>query len=141
MHPSVFKVFEEICRAGKIRGAVLEIGATPDDSTLLNLPSLAGAAEKIGINKTGSSRFRDFKILEADANDMACFPEQRFDVVLCNAVLEHDRFFWKTLAEIRRVVRVGGLVVIGTPGYRQLHFEPKPPVARPWRERERCAHA
>ena len=125
MHPTVFDVFEEICRAREIRGAVLEIGATPDDSTLLNLPSLAGANEKIGINKTGGSRFRDFTILEADANNMTGFPDQRFDAVLCNAVLEHDRFFWMTLAEIRRVVRVGGLVVIGAPGYRQLPFEPK----------------
>jgi len=125
MHPAVFNVFEEICRAREIRGAVLEIGATPDDSTLLNLPSLAGAAEKIGINKTGGSRFQNFTILEVDANDMTCFPDRRFDAVLCNAVLEHDRFFWKTLAEIRRVVRVGGLVVIGTPGYRQLPFETK----------------
>jgi len=125
MHPAVFAVFEEICRTRGIRGAVLEIGATPDDSTLLNLPSLAGAAEKIGINKTGGSRFKEFTILKADANDMICFPGQRFDAVLCNAVFEHDRFFWKTLAEIRRVVRTGGWVVIGTPGFRRLSFEPK----------------
>ena len=51
MHPAVFKVFEEICRAREISGAVLEIGATPDDSTLLTLPSLAGASEKIGIKQ------------------------------------------------------------------------------------------
>jgi len=123
MHPAVFEIFETICRARNIRGAVLEIGATPDKFTLLNLPSLAGAKEKIGINKAGKSRFNDFTILEIDANDMSCFTDQRFDAVLCNAVLEHDRFFWKTLAEIRRVVRMGGLVVIGAPGYRQLLFE------------------
>ena len=56
---------------------------------------------------------------------MAFFPDQRFDVVLCNAVLEHDRFFWETLAEIRRVTRAGGLVVIGTPGFRDLPYENK----------------
>ena len=28
MHPAVFNVFEEICRARVIRGNVLEIGAT-----------------------------------------------------------------------------------------------------------------
>lgn len=125
MHPTVFKVFDEICRARPVTGAVLEIGATPDASSLLNLPALAGAREKIGINLAGASRFRDFIIHEADANQMTCFPDQRFDVVLCNAVLEHDRFFWKTLAEIRRVVRTGGLVVIGTPGYAQLPYEKK----------------
>lgn len=125
MHPAVFKVFEGICRARVISGAVLEIGATPDDSTLLNLPSLTSASEKIGINRSGESRFKDFAILKVDANDMIFFPDQRFDVVLCNAVLEHDRFFWTTLAEIRRVARPGGLVVIGTPGYLDLPYQPK----------------
>ena len=123
MHPAVFQTFEEILRSYAVHGDVLEIGATPDDSTLLNLPALAAARKKIGINKVGASRHNDFSILEADANAMTCFPEQSFDAVLCNAVLEHDPFFWKTLAEIRRVTRSGGLVAIGVPGYRRLPFE------------------
>lgn len=123
MHPAVFQIFEELCQLHAVHGDVLEIGATPDDSTLLNLPALASAREKIGINQAGSSRHRDFSILEANANAMTCFPDQRFDAVLCNAVLEHDPFFWKTLAEIRRVTKAGGFVAIGVPGYRQLPFE------------------
>jgi SAM-dependent methyltransferase len=123
MHAAVFEVFETICRQHAIRGAVLEIGATPDDSSLLNLPALAGVREKVGINKAGAARHRDFSILQADANAMTCFPDQRFAAVLCNAVLEHDRLFWKTLAEIQRVTQVGGLVAIGTPGYARLRFE------------------
>jgi SAM-dependent methyltransferase len=123
MHPAVFAEFDAICRDRNVRGAVLEIGATPDESTLLNLPALAGATGKIGINKAGDSEFGDFKIMKGDANRMVNFADQSFDAVLCNAVLEHDPFFWKTLAEIRRVVRIGGLVVIGTPGYAQLGFE------------------
>jgi len=119
MHPAVFQIFDELCRPYKIRGAVLEVGATPDESTLLNLPALTGAREKIGINKAGASRFKEFSILEADANAMTCFPDQRFDVVLSNSVLEHDRYFWKTLVEIRRVTRPGGLIAIGVPGYSQ----------------------
>jgi SAM-dependent methyltransferase len=117
VHPIVFNTFEEICSARRISGAVLEIGATPEPTTLLNLPSLARAGEKIGINNAFESRCEGFAILKVDANDMRCFPDQRFDVVLCNAVLEHDRYFWKTLAEIRRVVKIGGLVAIGAPGY------------------------
>ena len=125
MHPAIFAEFDKICQTRSLRGTVLEIGATPDDSTLLNLPALAGASRKIGINQAGNSNFKDFKILAIDANDMSCFADQSFDTVLCNAVLEHDPFFWKTLAEIRRVVRVGGLVVIGTPGYGEWRFEKK----------------
>ena len=123
MHPAVFRTFEAVCQRQSIHGDVLEIGATPDDSSLLNLPALTSAREKIGINMAGSSRYKDFSILEANANAMTCFSDERFDAVLCNAVLEHDPFFWKTLAEIRRITRAGGLVAIGVPGYRQLPFE------------------
>jgi len=125
MHPVVFAEFEAICRARDIRGSVLEIGAMPEESTLLNLPALLRVREKIGLNKAGASTFRGFKILEGEANHMSAFADQCFDAVLCNAVLEHDPYFWKTLAEIRRVVRVGGLVAIGTPGYAELRGEKK----------------
>lgn len=125
MHPAVFQVFNEICATHEVRGAVLEIGATPDESTLLNLPALSAVTEKIGVNMAGAARFKNFTILGENANDMRCFPDGRFDAVLCNAVLEHDAFFWKTLAEIRRVVRKGGLVVIGTPGFARLEGEAK----------------
>ena len=123
MHPTVFQAFEEICRSYCISGAVLEIGATPDDSTLLNLPALAGAREKVGVNLAGFSSYKDFTILQADANGMTCFPDRRFDAVLCNAVIEHDRFFWRTITEIGRVTKTGGLVVIGAPGFTRLPFE------------------
>jgi SAM-dependent methyltransferase len=125
VHTAVFRAFDKICCTHEISGSVLEIGATADDFTLLNLPSLAGVSERIGVNRLYECRFKDFTILKLDANDLTCFADHRFDVVLCNAVLEHDRFFWKTLAEIRRVTRVGGLVVIGAPGYRNLPHEKK----------------
>ncbi len=54
---------------------------------------------------------------------MECFCDARFDVVLCNAVIEHDRYFWKTIEEIKRVAKPGGLVVIGAPGYARLKGE------------------
>lgn len=121
-------------------GSVLEVGATPDESTLLNLPALAGAAEKIGLNMAGAGRFKDFTIVEGNSNAMTCFPDGRFDAVVCNATLEHDKFFWKSLAEIRRVTKPGGVIVIGTPGYGVIPFEKKarrllrlvPRPLRPW---------
>lgn len=117
MHPTVFSAFEEICSARDVRGRVLEVGATPTDDSLLNLKSLAGVAEKIGINIDGPHCFRDFKIVRGNANRMDVFPDAHFDAVLSNSVLEHDRYFWKTLQEIRRVAKAGALVVIGAPGF------------------------
>lgn len=54
---------------------------------------------------------------------MDCFEDQKFDAVLCNAVLEHDKYFWKTIAEIKRVTKPDGLIVIGTPGYKRHKAE------------------
>jgi ubiquinone/menaquinone biosynthesis C-methylase UbiE len=108
-----------------LRGTVLEVGATPDDDTLLNLPALGGVAEKIGLNRIGAGEFKNFKIIAGDANAMEGFPDHRFDAVLCNATLEHDKFFWKSLAEIRRVTKPGGHIIIGTPGYGIIPFEKK----------------
>jgi SAM-dependent methyltransferase len=123
MHPRVFREFERICSSKGITGSVLEVGATPSADCLLNMNSLAGAVEKIGVNLEGPHDFNGFRILRGNANYMDMFEDGRFDAVLCNAVLEHDKFFWKTVAEIKRVTKPGGWVVIGVPGYGRLKGE------------------
>ena len=120
MHQRVYQEFEKICRDRGVRGKVLEVGALPRESSLLCMESLSKATEKIGINLDGPYSYRDFEILEGNANDMTCFPDAYFDTVLCNATLEHDKLFHKTLSEIMRVTRSGGVIIIGVPGYRKM---------------------
>ena len=48
---------------------------------------------------------------------MTDFVAERFDTMVSNSTLEHDLFFWKTLAEIRRVTKPSGLIILGAPGY------------------------
>lgn len=117
MHDRVHAVFRELCRSYGAGGAVLEVGAVPDAATLLALPELAAASRRVGINLEGRSRFGGFEIVGGNANAMPEFADSSFDLVLCNAVLEHDPKFWLTLEEIRRVLRVGGIAMIGVPGY------------------------
>lgn len=109
--------FDRICTSRHVRGSVLEVGAVPAKTTLLCMNSLCDASEKIGLNLTGPCEFDGFQILQGNANDMSFFPDGRFDAVLCNATLEHDKYFWKTVSEIKRVTKSGGLIVIGMPGY------------------------
>jgi SAM-dependent methyltransferase len=126
MHSTVFSLFDRLCTARRCGGDVLEIGALPTDDTLLCLPALAGARSRIGVNLDGPHRHGDFEILRADANSLASLPgfgDATFDTVLCNSVLEHDPFFWKTLAEMKRVTRPGGVIGIGVPGYAKLPVE------------------
>ena len=117
MHPLVFETFDRLCRERGAGGDVLEIGATPDTSTLLCLPALAGARSRIGVNVAGAAAFDGFRIAGANANDLAGFADASFDTVLSNSVLEHDPRFWLTLREMRRVARPGALIAIGVPGF------------------------
>lgn len=123
MNPRIYQEFERVCSARNINGSVLEIGAVPSRMSLLCMKSLENATEKIGINLDGPHQFRDFRIHKGNANSMDMFADDRFDVVLSNAVLEHDRHFWKTIAEIRRVTKPGGFVMIGAPGYKYYRAE------------------
>jgi len=123
MHGSVFAEFDRICRARGAGGDVLEVGAVASEESLLLLPALRDARSKVGVNRDGPSTYAGFEVLAVDANDMRCFPDASFDTVLTNSVLEHDRYFWKTLAEIERVARPGALIVIGVPGFEKLALE------------------
>ena len=117
MHPAVFAAFEELCRDEEIGCAILEVGAVPASDTLLRLPSLRSARRRIGINLEPAFRDDAIEILSGTANRMEQFDAATFDAVLCNATLEHDPLFWLTLAEMRRVLRPGGLLAIGVPGF------------------------
>jgi SAM-dependent methyltransferase len=48
---------------------------------------------------------------------MDMFEDGYFDLVLSNATLEHDKNFWLTAAEMRRVLHPGGTMIVGVPGY------------------------
>jgi len=123
MHPRIFHEFERICSERHTGDSVLEIGAVPSDDSLLCMESLKNARLKVGINIDGPYTYKDFEIFEMNANDMSYFNNEMFDTVVSNAVLEHDRFFWKTISEMKRVIRPGGLIVIAVPGYRKLQIE------------------
>jgi SAM-dependent methyltransferase len=123
MHPHMFKKFGELLSGQEFSGPVLEVGATPAENTLLNLPVLKNLGEKTGINLSGPHKYDDFTILKCNANNMDIFPDNHFGLVMCNAMLEHDQYFWKTVAEIDRITRPGGLVIIGTPGFSVGRFQ------------------
>ena len=117
MTPALFAAFDTLCARHGAAGRVLEIGAMVADDTLLNLPALRSCESRIGINLAQAGTLGGSEIVQGDANDLSRFADDVFDVVLSNATLEHDRFFWLTIAEMRRVLRPGGLLVIGVPGY------------------------
>lgn len=116
MHPTDYRVYEEVCAQAAIDGPVLEVGAVPGADSLLRMDCLRHLPGRVGLNLEGAD-CGDYTIVEGNANAMSTFADGQFAAVLCNATLEHDRCFWKTVAEIRRVTAPGGFVAIGVPGY------------------------
>jgi SAM-dependent methyltransferase len=116
MHPVVYRIYEEICAQAGIDGPVLEVGAVPGEDSLLRMASLRHVPDRVGLNLEGAD-CGEYLIVQGNANEMSAFADGQFAAVLCNATLEHDPFFWKTVAEIRRVAASGGLIAIGVPGY------------------------
>jgi SAM-dependent methyltransferase len=92
----------------------LEIGAHPASS-----PDLAhsfNVKHFVGLNLDISGAYDWGEICIGNANHMD-FADASFDAVISNAMLEHDQRFWLTLAEVRRVLRPGGIFYCGVPGY------------------------
>lgn len=151
MHPTVFNAFDEICGRLDVLGNVLEIGASPHHQTLLALPSLSGAAQRIGVGLDGESQGDGYTIRHTNSHDLSAFSDGAFQLVLSNSMLEHDGHFWLTLQEARRVTAPGGYVLIGVPGFGRMGNVPGgkllkilskvPLIGRHWRQASEATDA
>lgn len=117
MHPIVYRKFVSLCQDLPLSGAVLEIGASPHHPTLLAMPSLHRAASRVGVGLDGDHDGDGYAIRHLNSHDLSVFADASFELVLSNAMLEHDPRFWLTLREAYRVLAPGGWMVLGVPGF------------------------
>jgi SAM-dependent methyltransferase len=115
MHPTIYRAFERLGQYADGE-SVLEIGATPDATSLFNLTFLKGK-NRVGLNLF-AAKFDGVQIIEANANSIP-FEDGSFEIVISNATLEHDPFFWKSVSEMRRVLAPDGILMLGVPGFVQ----------------------
>jgi SAM-dependent methyltransferase len=94
----------------------LEVGGFVGGRSLLRVKALADA-ERFCLNIAESQSRNGIVAVTGNANQIDMFDDAEFDLVVTNAVLEHDRYFWLTLDAMRRVLRPGGLLIIGVPGF------------------------
>lgn len=118
MHPHVKRRYRNIIRTTGIKPErALEVGGLVGAQSLLRFPELAGV-DRYCLNLVPQQGDGDITAITGNANDMrGVFPSNWFDLVVCNATLEHDKRFWLSVEEMRRVLRPGGLLVISVPGY------------------------
>jgi SAM-dependent methyltransferase len=110
--------FHNVIRRSGIRAErALEVGGLMGENSLLRFPELE-AAERFCLNLVEMPSDDAVTAVAGNANDMkGVFEDDSFDLVLCCSTLEHDKHFWLSVAEMKRVMRPGGLLVIGVPGY------------------------
>lgn len=110
--------FHNVIRRSGVRPKrALEVGGLMGEDSLLRFPELDGA-ERFCLNLVELPSEDGVTAVAGNANDMrGVFADETFDLVLCCSTLEHDKRFWLSVAEMKRVMRPGGLLVIGVPGY------------------------
>jgi SAM-dependent methyltransferase len=95
----------------------LEVGGLMGADSLLRFPELAGA-ERYCLNLVDLPSEDGITAVTGNANDMRdVFEDDMFDLIMSSATLEHDKRFWLTLGEMKRVLKPGGLLIISVPGY------------------------
>lgn len=92
----------------------------------------------LDVNGNPKSIFGDTKYIGVDMRDgpnvdlvlnghdlRSHFPENSVDCVICVDTLEHDNMFWKTVEEMRAIVKPGGWMIITVPSLDHgLHNHP-----------------
>ena len=94
---------------------VLEVGGVAGPKSLLDGPE-SPAPSTFVLNIAEVKAQPGVTNVLANANDMP-FADASFDLVMSVSTLEHDKHFWLSLAEMKRVLRPGGVLAIAVPGY------------------------
>ena len=124
MHKGVYQEFERIFDLHPPRGEIiLELGVAPrrDTALLTAVASRNPASRRVGISLYVPDDLDPdlpFEMVRGNAHDLSMFDDESVDGVITNSMLEHDQEFWLTLAEVRRVLKPGGLFYVGVPGYK-----------------------
>jgi SAM-dependent methyltransferase len=114
--PAVKAKIHEVLRDSRVEPArVLEVGGVLGHKSLLDSPQVA-LAERVVLNLAPVGEAADIETVLGNANDMP-FEDESFDLIMSSATLEHDKHFWLSLGEMKRVLKPGGLLIISVPGY------------------------
>jgi SAM-dependent methyltransferase len=126
MHPSSqlkMQAFRDVYLTGSATQCrVLDVGSMAHELQDTYRPLFDGPGyDYVGLDLEPGS---NVDIVPADPYQWAEIPDNSFDAVITGQMLEHNPFFWITLAEITRVTKPGGLVCIIAPSAGFTHRYP-----------------
>jgi len=116
-NPLIQRRMHRIVRRAGIRPQrALEVGGYVGTNSLLRSKEIR-RAERWCINLVEQPTDTGIRHVVGSSNDMHMFKDNSFDLVMSCAVHEHDQKFWLSIAEMHRVLRPGGLLVVCVPGF------------------------
>ena len=119
-HPELQKRIRGLVRKSGIDPErVLEVGGYVDKRSLMRSKKLRNA-DRWCINLVDQPEGTGINHVVGNSNHMPMFEDESFDIVMSCAVHEHDKYFWLSMAEMKRVLRPGGLMIIAVPGFATL---------------------
>ena len=125
-NPDIQRRMHRIVRRSGIRPErALEVGGYVDGKSLLRSKEIR-RAERWCINLVDQPDGTGIKHVVGSSNDMHMFKDGTFDLVMSCAVHEHDKKFWLSVAEMHRVLRPGGKLVLvnvgqNLPAFNAMH--------------------
>lgn len=116
------------------RTSLLDVGCGRGHWSKLLLPFLADApiiravdndarwiAQKEAVETYFAQEGADFRMLEADAAELP-FEDNSFEVVTCQTLLIHVEYPEQVVAEMKRVLKPGGIILCAEPNNRVQHL-------------------
>lgn len=92
---------------------ILDVGGGPDGNALAGVAAAGDTSWNVTTVSPIATAGAD--AVSLDGGHKLPFGDEAFDVVTSNGVLDGDPFFWSSVVEMCRVVRVGGLVYVSAP--------------------------
>jgi SAM-dependent methyltransferase len=123
MHPRVNDTYQELAQKYEMKGPFLEVGVGHALNAILSGSYFLGKPQRFATNLSDMAVVDEpdddkIQFIRCNANNMRdSFADGQFGTVLCNAMIEHDKYFWRSLDEMKRVLAPGGILAIGAPGY------------------------
>ncbi len=103
------------------RGRLLDVGCGEKPYRTLFAPCVT---EHVGLDRHDTQHSREAIDLDGYADAIPA-EAMSFDTVLCTAVLEHVEEPAHAIAEMHRVLRPGGVVILTAPFFWHIHEEPR----------------
>jgi len=122
VHEAVMRLLRSVPRAGSL----LDIGCA-DGAKAMAYSELVGVAVDKVKGVEAQERYRvqaaeKFEVFPIDIErERLPFEDEAFDLIVCNQVLEHLKNIFLPLAEMDRMLKTGGYLLIGIPNLAALH--------------------